>query len=272
MRIFTIGRSPECDLVLSSTTISGKHAEVTIDENNTMVFIDHSTNGSYVNGQFLQRANRVVTAYDVIKFPDGTVLDWKLVNPSLNAKTVNMASAQRTDYQQNHVQTPVRQAPPVHQSPVAQQPPVNYMPAAPVPPPAPSYQRQPDPEPVRSYAQPASAPSQEKKLYIETSIADSLPLMVKNELANMPSDKQNYFVDEYKRKKKSVGMAYFFTVLCLGIPYGYLGRWGMQFVYWFTGAGFFIWWLIILFKLPSMVRDYNKDVALEVMRNLKIMG
>lgn len=112
----------------------------------------------------------------------------------------------------------------------------------------------------------------ENKLFIENSIADTLPAMVKTELAQMPQDKQAAFVEEYKRKKKSVGLAYFFLLICLGMPYGYLGKWGLQIVYWLTGGGFIIWMIILIFKLPKLVQDYNKDVALEVMRNLKILS
>lgn len=112
----------------------------------------------------------------------------------------------------------------------------------------------------------------ENKLFIENSIADTLPSMVKTELAQMSEEKQAAFVEEYLRKKKSIGWAYFFLLVCLGIPYGYIGKWGMQFVYWFTGGGLLIWWLILIFRLPALVKDYNKDVALEVMRNLKVLS
>ncbi len=113
---------------------------------------------------------------------------------------------------------------------------------------------------------------EEHKLFIENSIADTLPAMVRTELAKMPEHKQAEFVEEYKRKKKSVGLAYFFLLICLGMPYGYLGKWGLQLVYWLTGGGFVIWMIILIFTLPSNVRDYNKDVALEAMRNLKAMS
>ncbi len=111
----------------------------------------------------------------------------------------------------------------------------------------------------------------EQKLIIENSIADNLPSMVKTQLATMPAAKQEAFVEEYKRKKKSIGWAYFFLLICLGMPYGYLSKWGLQLVYWLTGFGFFIWFFILLFTLPSLVRNYNKDVALEVMRNLSVI-
>jgi hypothetical protein len=66
------------------------------------------------------------------------------------------------------------------------------------------------------------------KLYISASIADALPAMVKNELAKMSAQRQAEFVEEYKRKKKSVGFAYLFLVLILGMHYGYTRKWGLQ--------------------------------------------
>jgi len=113
---------------------------------------------------------------------------------------------------------------------------------------------------------------QESKLYISASIADSLPSMVKNELAKLPAQKQEEFVEEYKRKAKSVGIAYLFLIVILAMHFGYLRKWGLQIVFWLTGGGFFIWWLIDLFRLAGLVKNYNKDVATDTMRNLKAMS
>ena len=113
---------------------------------------------------------------------------------------------------------------------------------------------------------------QESKLYISASIADSLPSMVKNELAKLSAQKQEEFVEEYKRKAKSVGIAYLFLIVILAMHYGYLRKWGLQIVFWLTGGGFFIWWLIDLFRLVGLVKNYNKDVATDTMRNLKAMS
>ncbi|MBO4906729.1 MAG: TM2 domain-containing protein [Bacteroidaceae bacterium] len=110
------------------------------------------------------------------------------------------------------------------------------------------------------------------RLLIEPGIAEILPAMLKVTLAKMPENKQAMFVEEYNRKKKSVGLAYFFLIVCFGMPYGYLGKWGLQLVYWFTGAGFFIWFFYLLFTLPNLVRNYNCDVAAQVVRDLVIMG
>ncbi|MCB9323520.1 MAG: TM2 domain-containing protein [Lewinellaceae bacterium] len=88
----------------------------------------------------------------------------------------------------------------------------------------------------------------------------------------MPAQRQEEFVEEYKRKSKSVGLAYLFLLVILAMHYGYLGKWGLQIVFWLTGGGFFIWWLIDLFRLAGLVKDYNKDIATDTMRNLKAMS
>lgn len=113
---------------------------------------------------------------------------------------------------------------------------------------------------------------EENKLYIPASIADTLPAMVRNELAKMPAQKQEEFVEEFKRKRKSVGIAYLFLVIILAMHYGYLRKWGLQIVFWLTAGGLGIWWLIDLFRVPGLVRSYNKDVANDVMRNLKAIS
>lgn len=113
---------------------------------------------------------------------------------------------------------------------------------------------------------------QESKLYISASVSDNLPSMVKNELAKMPPQKQEEFVEEYRRKSKSVGLAYLFLIVILAMHYGYLRKWGLQIVFWLTGGGFFIWWFIDLFRLAGVVKNYNKDIATDTMRNLKAMS
>ncbi len=84
----TIGRSPENDIVIPSPTVSGVHAEIKVDEYERMIYVDHSSNGTYINGRFIRHGSMVVTTNDVVKFPDGTVLDWGKVNRKLRPKTV----------------------------------------------------------------------------------------------------------------------------------------------------------------------------------------
>jgi len=109
-------------------------------------------------------------------------------------------------------------------------------------------------------------------LYISNSILEELPAMVRNELSSMSAQKQEEFVEEFKRKRKSVGIGYLFILLVFSTHYGYVNKWGMQVLFWLTGGGLFIWWIVDLFRIPSMVRNYNKDIATDIMRNLKAIS
>ncbi len=108
--------------------------------------------------------------------------------------------------------------------------------------------------------------------YLPHSISDSLPAMVKVELIKLPPERQALFAEEYRRKKKSVGMAYllWFILPLLPFYYVYLGKWGIQIINWITLRGFLIWAFIDLFRIPGMVGNYNKDIAMDVFRDLKM--
>lgn len=108
-------------------------------------------------------------------------------------------------------------------------------------------------------------------LLIPISISTDLPSMVKNELAKMSPQKQEEFIEEFKRKKKPLGLAYLCWFL-FGVHYGFLGKWGVQILYWVTFGGFLIWMFIDLFRIPGMIKDYNKDVATDTMRALKAIS
>lgn len=108
-------------------------------------------------------------------------------------------------------------------------------------------------------------------LFIPKSMSRDLPSMVNNELARLTAQKQEEFIEEFKRKKKSVGFTYALWFF-LGWHYAYLGKWGVQVLFWLTLGGLFFWWFIDLFRVSGMVKNYNKDIAMDVMRNLKAVS
>lgn len=66
-------------------------------------------------------------------------------------------------------------------------------------------------------------------------------------------------------KMKSSGIAY----LCwffLGCHYAYLGKWGLQILFWITFGGVGIWAFIDLFLIPSKVNSHNLLLAHEIDR------
>lgn len=66
-----IGRSSQCDYIIENATqhgtVSGKHATISEAEVlGTFLFEDHSTNGSYINGQLLHNNTCKISATDHI--------------------------------------------------------------------------------------------------------------------------------------------------------------------------------------------------------------
>ena len=112
---------------------------------------------------------------------------------------------------------------------------------------------------------------EDQKLYISSSVAGNLPAMVRNELAKLPAQKQEEFLEEYSRKQKSLAFGYILWLL-LGWHYAYQKKWGLQILFWITAGGLLFWWLIDAFRLPGMISDYNKDKAVDTMRNLQAIS
>lgn len=99
-------------------------------------------------------------------------------------------------------------------------------------------------------------------------IYNQLPSAVRSELAHLSDREQTYFVEEFRRRCKRVFWAYTLWFL-LGWHYIYLRKWGLQFLYWLTLGGLWIWALLDLFRVPGMVRNYNKDIAFAVLKDMR---
>ncbi len=54
-----IGRSRECDIVIDDGTVSKQHARLSIEQGQPFVEDLHSTNGTSLNGSFLQEKTRL---------------------------------------------------------------------------------------------------------------------------------------------------------------------------------------------------------------------
>lgn len=105
---------------------------------------------------------------------------------------------------------------------------------------------------------------------ITPKVTDHLPMMVRTEVAKLSPSGQGAFLEEYNRKAKGATAPY--VLWFLGWHYAYLGKWGTQVLYWITAGGALAWAIVDLFRIPGMVRSYNKDVAIDVLRNQKIIA
>ena len=97
----------------------------------------------------------------------------------------------------------------------------------------------------------------------------SLPPSVQQAVIAMSDSYRASFFAEYdqKRKKTSIGYVLWFI---FGFHYLYYGKVGLQFAYWFTFGGFLVWTLIDLFRMPSIARQANEQIARLALQTLQI--
>lgn len=80
---YTIGRNPDNMIVYQDPMISGSHAEIIVNDSMgypQYTLVDHSTNGTLVNGQVLKNGSCFVVYNDVILFAGKVLFDWERLN------------------------------------------------------------------------------------------------------------------------------------------------------------------------------------------------
>ena len=106
----------------------------------------------------------------------------------------------------------------------------------------------------------------DRSLAIPASVASPLPRTVREQLAYLTPDQQRAFLWRYRAQAKSPLVALLF--LLLGWHYLYLRKRRLQVLFWLTLGGLTAWWVVDVFRIRSLVRDYNRGVAVHVMRAL----
>lgn len=96
-------------------------------------------------------------------------------------------------------------------------------------------------------------------------------VLIQKALSSLSQDDRLIFEQSFQRKAKSTGVSYF-VVVFFGLHYAYLGQWGMQFIYWITLGGLFVWALIDLFRILGLVESVNRDIAIQTTHDLKILN
>lgn len=72
-------------------------------------------------------------------------------------------------------------------------------------------------------------------------------------------------MDKYQLQAevKSTGTAFLFWFL-LGAHYAYLGKWGVQILFWLTLGGLGVWLFIDLFRISGLVKRYNANIFRQI--------
>lgn len=99
----------------------------------------------------------------------------------------------------------------------------------------------------------------------------SMPALTRAAVSGLSADQRKVFSQEYQVKRYGAGGAYGMWLL-LGLHYAYLGRWGTQVIFWLTGGGLIVWWLLDLLRVPMLVRNKNADIATAIVASIRQAG
>jgi hypothetical protein len=81
--------------------------------------------------------------------------------------------------------------------------------------------------------------------------------------ANLLLEDRLVFEHAYAVHSKGLGATY--LAWMAGSHYAYLGRWNVQFAYWFSVGGLLVWAIADLFRIPGVVNEINRTMALNTL-------
>lgn len=99
-----------------------------------------------------------------------------------------------------------------------------------------------------------------------------LPEAVLRKIELMDDLTQQAFLAEFRKKRKSAFLAFLLFMSIPSFHYFYLGKVWLNLIFWATMGGFGVWWLIDLFRVLGMVREYNKSVGIQVLRDIQVLS
>lgn len=85
---------------------------------------------------------------------------------------------------------------------------------------------------------------------------------------SLSADQQQAFASYFEHRKRSTGLMILLAIL-FPIQLFLLGKFWLGVLFWITGGGFGVWYVIEWFLTPGRVRDYNSAVAAD---GLKLIG
>lgn len=110
-------------------------------------------------------------------------------------------------------------------------------------------------------------PSSELEINLPASLLKSLPAEITYELAPLPPGKKVEFLIRYNSELKTKNpLVWLFALSC---HYWYLNNWKLQLLYWLTLGGFGLWTLVDMFRLTSMLKAYNAELAVKTLEIIK---
>jgi len=127
------------------------------------------------------------------------------------------------------------------------------------------------PDPARAGQADPSRAGEELPYLIPQEVLDDLAGDVWAEVVRLPVASQQWFVVEFRNRRKSRSVAYLLA-FALGVHYIYLGERRTQLLFWLTGGGLGIWAILDLWRIPRLVREKNRLIARELLALAKGLG
>jgi len=106
------------------------------------------------------------------------------------------------------------------------------------------------------------------EIFLPASLLKILPAEITYEVETLSPGKKVEFIIRYNSELKTQGLLV--LLFALSCHYWYLKAWKLQLLYWLTLGGFGFWTLVDMFRLASMLRKYNNELAaktLEIIKN-----
>jgi len=90
MKVITIGRDPECNIVLDDNRISRRHAVLRLHGTGKIEIIDYSSNGTFINGtRIVSNTPLKIHRKDAVSFAHAKTLDWSQIpDPSRKPRMI----------------------------------------------------------------------------------------------------------------------------------------------------------------------------------------
>lgn len=105
--------------------------------------------------------------------------------------------------------------------------------------------------------------------HLPESLRKQVPDAVLRKIDEMDEAAQMGFAEEFARKKKSPLLA--FLLVGVGLHYAYLGKVWLTLIFLITFGGFGLWWVVDVFRVFGMVREHNRSVAIQVLRDIQVL-
>jgi hypothetical protein len=106
---------------------------------------------------------------------------------------------------------------------------------------------------------------------IPSGISRQLPEAVLRNLATMDSSTQTAFLTEFQFRRKSCLMAFLLWAIFPSWHYFYVGKVWVNLLFWVSFGGFCLWWFADLFRLAGLIREYNRTVAISVLKDIRFL-